>query len=209
MLTEQEQQRIRTEENYRLEVRRQLEADRWTHRKRVCRLLIALNAPIMIALVPSLAIVSLPIVFTSFQQWKTTQSEEINQINMIDVEINTRVRNALNEISRWHDWESANKHKVDTVLQTLDARSKVGRVLHVFADLKERTLIALLTTRQTLRPTSETHAASQSLEFIGTEFTRIKLNSKDEEINEVLAIVKKRLKSGFDYWLTLGDNGVK
>ena len=206
MLTEQEQQRIRTEENYRLEVRRQLEADRRTHRKGVWSLL---NAPIMIALVPSLAIVLFPIVFTSCQQWKTTQSEEINQIRMIDVEINTRVRNALYELSRWHERNTANSIKVDIVLHTLDARSKVGRVLHVFADLKERTLMALLATRQTLRPTSETRAASQSLDYIRTDFSRIKLNSKDEEINEVLAIVKERLKSGFGYWLTLGDDGVK
>ena len=104
MLTDQEQQHIVAEERHRLAVRRQLEQKDGAERPARGRLL---NTPFMVALVPSLAVVALPVIFTHFQQRITQASEEVEMLRKIDVEIGTRIDNALYRLASWEDPQSS------------------------------------------------------------------------------------------------------
>lgn len=167
-----------------------------------------LNEPFVLALLPSLALVTLPLLFSFFQQKFTQAAEEDRMVRLIDVEIPTRVANALSDLDSWDDpdWGATENYKATIVLRTLDGISdtRTTELMYSHPELQDWSLRALLEHRRALRPDTrhpDIRAASQILVRVRHELTRIRMNSKTQEVHEVVNSARESLEQAFGYWL--------
>ena len=204
MLSDQEQSRIKAEEQYRFSVREQLEKNMSDKRKETWRLI---NSPIIVALLPSIAVVLLPILFINWQESSVHRLEDTKQVRMLDVEISTRVENALYDLSRWRDtfWLASDSYKARIVLDTLDANSVMpSEVLYAYKEFEHLSLKALLSSRKALRPQSsipDLRSASLTLAQIQKEFATISGDTESGEVNRIVQNAIKQLTDGFSSWI--------
>lgn len=99
MLTEDDKKRIREEEIYRQEIRRQLEGEKPTPSRRL-RLWEAVNKPFVLWSLSTILVGLISLAYTTREAQKKEQSQKKDAINKIDLEISNRIGGSLKYLDK-------------------------------------------------------------------------------------------------------------
>jgi hypothetical protein len=99
MLTEDDKKRIREEEIYRQEIRRQLEGEKPTPSRRL-RLWEAVNKPFVLWSLSTILVGLISLAYTTRETQKKEQSQKKDAINKIDLELRNRIGGSLKYLDK-------------------------------------------------------------------------------------------------------------
>ena len=137
MLTEQQQSDFRAEEEFRFLVRQQLEKQANKNQSKIWKFL---NSPLGLWFLSSIVLSGIAFAYSGIQDWRDRNAAEYELSRRLDVEIQTRILNCLNEIDHWQDpnWMATNTYKAKIVSGVLDTETVLeDDILHAYLNSRD------------------------------------------------------------------------
>jgi hypothetical protein len=171
MLNNEERQRLRAEEIFRQEVRRDIEA-RSQDRSRRAKFWHALNTPFVLWVLSSIVIGSFGWAFSTFQASRDEKARSLELVRKLDTEIANRIQDALTSLAALGEQIKASHLIFDDhfmlaiPLAVLDRRPKsdlsdIGAA--IYPEFRERTFPSLVAELQRLISSSERPQLTRSI----------------------------------------------
>ena len=207
-MREDQEQTIRAEEHIRITAREEHESRPDGRKPLIWR---ALNAPLLVAFIPSIALVLLPVLFSALESAK--DAERYRQ--RIDAELVGRVEIVLGELSRKHDkgWDTYDQSAENRFHEFLSQAFKVHPATKfIFPEFEDWPMKAMLLERLMSLPDSENSdvtIALRSLECIekhlstppdDTSIMNLDNSGKIAHVKALFDNAYGALEEGFSSW---------